>query len=125
MSLSPTPTLSTGSVQGQQTERISATAGGEDDDPYSDFVPRAPTDDVPLTCFGERVLYEASCCKQSKWLRQWRRRWLVLTNTRLMSFRSVGGYQSGEVATETFPLSTMHVGAVNICLLYTSPSPRD
>ena len=60
-----------------QTMRLPSSDDDDDVDPFS-FVSRTSTDDgTSLTCFRERVLYECCCFKQSKWLRHWRRRWLV------------------------------------------------
>ena len=89
----------------------------DDDDPYS-CVPRCKSSDEDLSvswCHGERVLHEVWCMKQSKWLRQWRRRWFVLTATRILTFRSARGYaRAGERATEQFMLHSMPLGSVRI-----------
>ena len=47
-------------------------------------------------CFGEPVILESWGMKQSKWLRRWRERWLVLTPSALQSFASRQGYTFGE-----------------------------
>ena len=98
-----------------QTTRLSIS--DDDDDPYS-CVPRCKSSDEDLSvswCHGERVLHEVWCLKQSKWLRQWRRRWLVLTATRILTFRSARGYaRAGERATEQFMMHSMPLGSVRI-----------
>ena len=58
-------------------------------------------------CFGQPVLLECFCRKQSAFLRVWRKRWLVLTPEALMSFRSKRGYLRGDRPTERFALATL------------------
>ena len=58
-------------------------------------------------CFGQPVLLECFCRKQSAFLRVWRKRWLVLTPEALMSFRTKRGYLRGDRPTERFALATL------------------
>jgi len=88
-----------------ETSRLVSTA---DEDPYS-LVPRiasniSDNENCTPDCFGERVVHELWCSKQSRWLRHWRRRWLVLTPTRLLSFESERGYLLDNDPTEQLDL---------------------
>ena len=89
-----------------ESTRLSTT-GDEDEDPYS-MVPRSgsesSSDDV--SCCHERVLLECWCLKQSRVLQHWRRRWVVLTQTKLLSFRTERGYLHGESSTDSFEVDT-------------------
>ena len=85
-----------------------------DDDPFSFHISREESFELPAPCYGEQVVYEVWCTKRSKWLRQWRRRWLVLTSTRIAFFRSDRGYTTGERPTETFELRPLRVGGVKL-----------
>ena len=58
-------------------------------------------------CYGQSVLLESFCRKQSAFWRIWRVRWLVLTPEALLSFRSKRGYLQGAAPTERFALSTL------------------
>jgi hypothetical protein len=87
-----------------ESTRLSTT---EDEDPYS-IVPRSgsesSSDDV--SCCHEHVLFECWCLKQSRVLQQWRRRWVVLTPTKLLSFLTERGYLHGESTTDSFEVDT-------------------
>ena len=84
------------------------TTGDEDEDPYS-IIPRSgsesSSDDV--SCCHERVLLECWCLKQSRVLQHWRRRWIVLTPTKLLSFHTERGYLHGESSTDSFEVDTL------------------
>lgn len=88
----------------------------DDDDPYSLAPPRASSDEPTVTCFGEKVLHEVWCIKRSRWLQQWRQRWLVLTFTRILTFKSCRGYALGEEPTEEFAVQDLQVGSVRALL---------
>ena len=82
-----------------ETRRVTSA----DEDPYSIFgCPRNISDaSDDACCGGERILHEGWCLKQSRLLLHWRRRWIVLTPTKLLSFRTERGY-GGEVPTDQF-----------------------
>ena len=61
----------------------------------------AEADDVPLL--------ESWVWKQSKWLRWWRRRWLVLTPRELLSHTRQDGMARGDTPTERFAISQLGV----------------
>ena len=46
----------------------------DDDDPYSFERRRSSYGSSFAECFGEPVLHEGWCLKQSQWMREWRRR---------------------------------------------------
>ncbi len=46
----------------------------------------------PLVILREQVIKEGWLMKQSKVFKEWRRRWFVLTNTHLCSFKDQGQY---------------------------------
>ena len=82
--------------------------------PFEAETSAKPADSSMLTspatkprCFGQPVLLECFCRKQSAFLRVWRKRWLVLTPEALMSFRSKRGYLRGDRPTERFALATL------------------
>ena len=81
---------------------MSTTEDG-DEDPYS-IVPRNSSDSSSedASCCHERVLHECWSLKQSRVMRHWRRRWVVLTPTKLLSFRTERGYLHGEKSTDSF-----------------------
>ena len=54
----------------------------------------------PKLCYGQTVLLESFCRKQSAFWRVWRVRWLVLTPDALLSFREKRGYTRGHKPTE-------------------------
>ena len=72
-------------------ESLDCASDSGTDDPYA-FVPRVKTDASDESSFGEQILYEGAVDKQSRHLRVWRRRWLVLTPTRVLTFRAEGRY---------------------------------
>ena len=82
-----------------ETTRINPLADSfnvSDDDSSEDLQPHK----VKLD--GERILYEGFAVKQSRWMGRWRRRWMVLTPSRLLFLRSERGYW--EAATETYSI---------------------
>ena len=56
----------------------------------------------------EQIMYEGWTLKQSRWIGQWRRRWLVLTPSRLVFFSSERGYRHNELPTEAHHVSGIH-----------------
>ena len=56
----------------------------------------------------EQIMYEGWTLKQSRWIGQWRRRWLVLTPLRLVFFSSERGYRHDELPTEAHHVSGIH-----------------
>ena len=97
-----------------ETMRVSTLHANDDDDPYS-FVPRAQSSgEKSVRCFGERVLFETWGLKRSRWLKQWRMRWIVLTHSSLQSFRSLQGYTLGEQPTEAFEVHPLQTGSVRV-----------
>ena len=77
-----------------------------DEDPYS-TVPRNGSElSDDASCYHERVLHECWCLKQSRVMQRWRRRWIVLTPTALLSFRTERGYLHGEKSTDRFDVDT-------------------
>eukprot|EP01055_Gregarina_sp_Pseudo9_P005521 Gregarina_sp_Pseudo_9__5520@NODE_720_length_2314_cov_50_286593_g677_i0_p4_GENE_NODE_720_length_2314_cov_50_286593_g677_i0NODE_720_length_2314_cov_50_286593_g677_i0_p4_ORF_typecomplete_len131_score3_33PH/PF00169_29/3_1e20PH_9/PF15410_6/2_9e08PH_11/PF15413_6/6_8e05PH_8/PF15409_6/3_5e05PH_3/PF14593_6/0_00012PH_13/PF16652_5/0_00011PH_15/PF17339_2/0_0044PH_6/PF15406_6/0_093_NODE_720_length_2314_cov_50_286593_g677_i0191583 len=62
-------------------------------DPYSGSVPRIESSDI---------IKEGWLLKQSRFLLDWRRRWIVLTKTHLCSYKQPGHYDN---PTEVLPLA--------------------
>ena len=71
------------------------------EDPYN-LLPRSTSDVSDTHIGGGAVLYEGWCLKQSRVLRRWRRRWIVLTPTTLASFRAERDALRGGATTDKF-----------------------
>ena len=66
---------------------------------------------MPATPLTERPLLEGWVLKQSKHVKVYRHRWLVLTPTRLLSYRTKRAYAEagGAVPTETFDVDMLQL----------------
>ena len=60
---------------------------------------------------SSRVLHEQRVLKRSRWLGQWRWRWLVVTPARVRSYAVERGHESGSTPTESYDVSRELVGA--------------
>ena len=60
---------------------------------------------------SSRVLHEQKVLKRSRWLGQWRWRWLVVTPARVRSYAVDRGHESGSTPTESYDVSRELVGA--------------
>ena len=89
-----TNTLPSAQLHSMETTRIKLTGKLFECDPSQDDL--RPTGKVN----GERVLYECWAYKRSRWLGQWRLRWMVLTPSKLLSYPTERGYGLGEQPTE-------------------------
>ena len=94
--LAPVPRSVTFDCDAMESTRINL----DESDLYD--LGRSDSDEKPERIDGERVLYEGWCSKRSRFIGQWRRRWLVLSPARLLFFSAMRGHLDGEKPTETF-----------------------